>query len=69
MQKQEIIFIYFLQKEQPRKTKSHLVITECEGYIFGSCFCGDFSNKIVISNLDARERGISVECKDRMSQI
>ena len=36
------IHVYFSQKQLPREMKSHLAITECAGYIFGSCFCGDY---------------------------
>ena len=34
--------MYFSQKRLPRKMKSRLVIIECAGYIFGSCFCDHY---------------------------
>ena len=32
-------YIYFPQKQLPRKMKTRLVITECTGYIFWQFFC------------------------------
>ena len=34
--------MYFSQKRLPRKMKSRLVIIECAGNIFGSCFCDHY---------------------------
>ena len=44
--------------------KSHLVIIECTGYIFGSCFCGEY----VCNSKDSHQSEVRAE-KDLRADI